>query len=285
MNLLHALILGIVEGLTEFVPVSSTGHLILAGEALGIAQDAQMAAALDAFDIVIQAGAWFAAVLYYGKLLRRRFGALLSDDVLEQALGLRLALNLAVAFAPVVVVGLLARKAIKATLFGPAPVAVALVVGGVAMVAADKLWLRRAGAERAAIDDLNGITVRKALEIGLWQCLALVPGTSRSMATMLGGMRAGLSPRVAADFSFLLAIPVLGAATAYELLKEWRVLIDGLGLLAIAVGLLASFLVGWASIAVFLRIIVARGLAPFGVYRVILGAVVWWTLVGRGAAG
>lgn len=285
MNLLHALILGIVEGLTEFVPVSSTGHLILAGEFLGIAQDERMAAALDAFDIVIQAGAWFAAVLYYGALLRRRIGALFADDVLEQALGMRLALNLAVAFAPVVVVGLLARKAIKATLFGPAPVAVALVVGGIAMVAADKLWLRREGAKAAAIDDLNGITTRKALEIGLWQCLALVPGTSRSMATMLGGMRAGLSARVAADFSFLLAIPVLGAATFYELLKEWRVLIDGLGWAAIAVGLLASFLVGWASIAVFLRIIVARGLAPFGVYRVLLGALVWWVLVGREAVG
>ena len=150
------------------------------------------------------------------------------------------------------------------------------------MIAADKLWLRRPGAKAGHVDDLNGINVKAAFEIGLWQCLALIPGTSRSMATMLGGMRAGLSPRVAADFSFLLAIPVLGAATVYELLKEWRVLIDGLGWLAIAVGLLASFVVGWASIAVFLRIIVARGLAPFGLYRVVLGAIVWWTLVGKG---
>jgi undecaprenyl-diphosphatase len=285
MNLLHALILGIVEGLTEFIPVSSTGHLILTGAFLGLGQDEATARALDAFDIVIQAGAWLAAVLYYWPLLRRRLGGVLSTDVLEQSAGLRLLMNLMLAFIPVVIVGLAARKFIKATLFGPAPVAVALAVGGVAMIIADGVIKRRAArATTAVIDDVDGITMRSALIVGLWQCLALIPGTSRSMATMLGGMWTGMSTRVAADFSFLLAIPVLGAATAYELMKEWTVLIDGLGGAAICVGLAASFVVGWASIAVFLRVIVARGLMPFGVYRVVLAAVVWWTLIRPGSA-
>lgn len=282
MTTWDALILGIVEGLTEFVPVSSTGHLILTGAWLGLGEDPAEKAALDAFDIVIQAGAWLAAVLYYWPLLRRRVAGLLSDDVLEQAAGWRLVLNLGLAFAPVVVVGLLARKAIKAVLFGTTPVAIALAVGGVAMIVADRL--RGRAEARATIHDVDDIGMKQALQVGLWQCLALIPGTSRSMSTIIGGLVAGMTPRVAADFSFLLAIPVLGAATAYELLKEWHVLIEGLGGVAIGVGLLASFLVGWASIAVFLRVIVARGLVPFGVYRVLLAALVWWTLVRPGAA-
>ncbi|MEY3015559.1 MAG: hypothetical protein RIT45_4294 [Pseudomonadota bacterium] len=282
MTTWEALILGIVEGLTEFVPVSSTGHLILTGAFLGLGDTEAQKAAIDAFDIVIQAGAWFAAVLYYAPLLRRRLGGLLAEDVLEQAHGMRLVVNLAVAFVPVVIVGLLARKAIKAVLFGTAPVAVALAVGGVAMIVADRM---RSRAEASAtIREIDEIGWKQALQVGLWQCLALVPGTSRSMSTILGGLVAGMTPRVAADFSFLLAIPVLGAATAYELLKEWHVLVEGLGATAIGVGLLASFLVGWASIAVFLRVIVAKGLVPFGVYRIVLAAVVWWALVRPGGA-
>lgn len=282
MTTWDALILGIVEGLTEFVPVSSTGHLILTGAWLGLGDDPAQKAALDAFDIVIQAGAWLAAVLYYLPLLRRHARGILSDDILEQALGWRLVLHLGVAFAPVVVVGLLARKTIKALLFGPAPVAVALALGGVAMILADKV--RKRAEAQAEVRELDEMTLKHALQVGLWQCLALVPGTSRSMSTILGGMIAGMTPRVAADFSFLLAIPVLGAATAYELLKEWDVLVAGLGAGAIAVGLLASFLVGWASIAIFLRIIVARGLSPFGFYRIALAGVVWWTLIRPGGA-
>ncbi len=282
MTTWEALILGIVEGLTEFVPVSSTGHLILTGAFLGLGETEAQKAAIDAFDIVIQAGAWFAAVLYYAPLLRRRLGGLLAEDVLEQAHGIRLVVNLAVAFVPVVVVGLLARKAIKALLFGTTPVAVALAVGGVAMIVADRM--RSRAEANATIREIDQIGWRQALQVGVWQCLALVPGTSRSMSTILGGLVAGMTPRVAADFSFLLAIPVLGAATAYELLKEWQVLVDGLGAGAIGIGLLASFLVGWASIAVFLRVIVAKGLVPFGVYRIVLAAVVWWTLVRPGGA-
>lgn len=282
MQAVEALILGVVEGLTEFVPVSSTGHLILAGHWLGLGATPEAAAAVDAFDIVIQAGAWLAAVLYYAPLLRNSVSGAIGDDADARVAGRRLIVNLAIAFVPVMIVGLLARKWIKAWLFGPLPVACALAVGGVAMIVAER-WARTHRA-KATVASLAAIDARLALQVGLWQCLALVPGTSRSMATMLGGMLGGMSAKVAADFSFLLAIPVLGAATAYELLKEWALLRDVLGLPAIALGLAASFAIGWASIAIFLKVVVARGLWPFGLYRVALAALVWWTLIRPGAA-
>ena len=269
----QALVLGVVEGLTEFVPVSSTGHLILTGAWLGLDATEAQKAAVDAFDIVIQAGAWLACCLFYFRFVAKRLMGVLSDDIVQAAAGWRLIFNLMVAFVPVMVIGLLFRKAIKAVLFGPLPVAVALAVGGVVMLIADRL--RRDD----AVDDLDQMTLRQALVIGLAQCFALIPGTSRSMSTIIGGMAAGLSAKAAADFSFLLAIPVLGAATAYELLKEWQVMSAHIGWVAMLVGLTASFAIGWASIAVFLRIIVAKGLAPFGLYRIALAAVVWWTLL------
>lgn len=272
MDLLHATILGLVEGLTEFVPVSSTGHLILAGAALGVGGDPAHKAAVDAFDIVIQAGALLACIWYYAPLLLQRVrGALQKDDVVEQARGRALFVALAVAFVPVVIVGLLLRKKIKALLFGPAPVAVALAVGGVAMIAVD-WWLAR---RRRSGVPLEQIGPRHAAVVGLFQCLSLVPGTSRSMSTLVGGLFAGLDRRAAADFAFLLAIPVLGAATGYELLKEWRALADGIGPVAITVGLIASFLTGWASIALFIRLLGTVGMWPFGVYRLLAAAAVW----------
>ncbi len=269
----QALVLGVVEGLTEFVPVSSTGHLILTGAWLGLDATEAQKAAVDAFDIVIQAGAWLACCLFYFRYVGTRLMGVLSDDIVQAAAGWRLIFNLMVAFVPVMVIGLLFRKAIKAVLFGPMPVAVALAVGGVVMLIADRL--RRDD----AVDDLDQMTLRQAMVIGFAQCFALIPGTSRSMSTIIGGMAAGLSAKAAADFSFLLAIPVLGAATGYELLKEWHVMSAHIGWVAMVVGLTASFVIGWASIAVFLRIIVAKGLAPFGLYRIALAAVVWWTLL------
>ncbi len=276
MDLTHALVLGIVEGLTEFVPVSSTGHLILAGSWLGLGHDAAQKQAIDAFDIVIQAGAWLACCWYYAPLLLERARDLASDDPVRNQRGRRLAVGLAVAFVPVMVVGLVLRKQIKAALFGVTPVAVALAVGGLAMIAAD-LWLARRP-QRHEGKELAELDVRTAAIVGGFQCFSLLPGTSRSMSTMVGGLAAGLSRRAAADFSFLLAIPVLGAATAYETLKEGKILLDQIGIEAITVGLLASFLVGWAAIALFLRILGKVGLVPFGVYRLVLALVVWKTL-------
>ena len=274
MEPLHALILGIVEGLTEFVPVSSTGHLILAGAWLGLDATPGQKAAVDAFDIVIQAGAWLACVIYYFSYLRQRTADLFAKDAAERARGWRIVINLGVAFIPVVLVGLPLRSLIKSVLFGPGPVAVALAVGGVVMIGADRLRHRT-----QQVDGLDGITIKQALVVGLFQCFSLIPGTSRSMSTMIGGMGAGLSARIAADFSFLLAVPVLGAATGYELFKEWDTLTAHIGPGAMAVGLAASFVVGWASIAAFLRLLTARGLAPFGVYRVLLAGLVWWQLL------
>lgn len=275
MNLLDATLLGIVEGLTEFVPVSSTGHLILAGAALGLEKDPQLKAAVDAFDIVIQAGAWLACIWYYAPLLLDRWSDLRSTAPERRARAVQLLVALGTAFLPVVIVGLLGRKLIKSLLFGTAPVAVALAVGGVVMIGAD-LWLRKRPSPGNSLDQIG---LKTAALVGVFQCFSLAPGTSRSMATLIGGLVGGLNRRAAADFAFLLAIPVLGAATAYELLKEWRVLVDGIGPVAIAVGLIASFLTGWASIAVFLKLLTRVGLVPFGIYRILLAVVVWKTLV------
>ncbi len=275
MNLLDATLLGLVEGLTEFVPVSSTGHLILAGAALGLEKDPQLKAAVDAFDIVIQAGAWLACIWYYAPLLLNRLADLRSDSAERRERGTRLVVALSIAFVPVMIVGLLGRKLIKSLLFGTAPVAVALAVGGVVMIAAD-LWLNR---RPRPAKPLEQIDLKTAAIVGFFQCFSLAPGTSRSMATLIGGLVGGLDRRAAADFAFLLAIPVLGAATAYELIKEWRVLVDGIGPVAITVGLITSFITGWASIAVFLKVLARVGLVPFGIYRLILAAVVWKTLV------
>jgi len=276
MDLLHAIALGIVEGLTEFVPVSSTGHLILAGSWLGLNSTPAQKAAVDAFDIVIQAGAWLACVVWYAPLLRSRLLDFRSKDAALRQRALHLGLGVAIAFVPVMLAGLVLRKTIKALFFGPAPVAVALALGGVAMIGTEWALRRRVGGK--ALDAMNP---RAAVVIGIAQCAALIPGTSRSMATIIGARLCGFDTRAAADFSFLLAVPVLGAATAYELLKEWRVLWTGIGPAALIVGMVTSFVFGWASIAGFLRVIGRYGLAPFGVYRILLAALVWATLVAK----
>jgi undecaprenyl-diphosphatase len=277
MDLIDATLLGLVEGLTEFVPVSSTGHLILAGAWLGLDHTEAQKQAVDAFDIVIQAGAWLACVWYYWPLLMERYSDLRAQTPERVRQGRNLLQGLAIAFVPVMVVGLLARKQIKALFFGPTTVAAALAIGGVAMIAAD-LWLR-AKEKKEAGQPLEALTRRQSVVVGAFQCLALIPGTSRSMSTMIGGLFAGMNRKAAADFSFLLAIPVLGAATAYELLKEWHLLLDEIGLVAIAIGLIAAFLSGLASISVFLKIIGKFGLVPFGIYRIVLAAVVWKSLL------
>jgi undecaprenyl-diphosphatase len=278
MNATDAIVLGVVEGLTEFIPVSSTGHLILTSAWLGHDATAEAKAAADAYDIVIQLGALLACGLYYLPLLRGRFADLRGSHAEKRQRAQRLVLHLGIAFAPVVVVGLLARKAIKAALFGPAPVMWALAVGGVVMIALDQVLRRRPEGQRGA-DTLDALTPAKALGIGLAQCFALIPGTSRSMATIVGGMFAGLSARAASDFSFLLALPVLGAATVYEGYKEWDALMAGVGLQALGIGMAVSFVVGWLAIAGFLKLIGRVGLTPFGVYRVLLAGAVWLVLL------
>jgi undecaprenyl-diphosphatase len=263
---LTAAILGLVEGITEYLPVSSTGHLILTGRLLALEGEAS-----KSFEIVIQLGAILAVVIHYRRLLAERGTGLLHGD--KRAVDLAVAL--AVAFVPAALVGVVARTAIKAHLFGTLPVAFALAAGGVVMIAVER-W-RRARKVRG-LDGLEHIGVRRALAIGIGQCFALWPGASRSMCTIVAGQLAGLSTATAAEFSFLLALPTLGAATLYEGYKARHELASSIGWLSLAIGLSVSFLVAWAAIAGFLAYLRKRGLEPFGWYRIILSAVVLWIL-------
>ncbi|HEY8041907.1 MAG TPA: undecaprenyl-diphosphate phosphatase [Polyangiaceae bacterium] len=263
-----AVLLGIVEGLTEYLPVSSTGHLILAGDLLGL-RDGDPATA--SFEIVVQLGAILAVVAHYRALLAARTRGLFTGDAASH----RLLAALLLAFAPAAVLGLLFRKAIKEHLFGPLPVAGALITGGIAMIVIERL---RARAHAEGEDGLDRVTPGRALAIGLGQCLSMWPGTSRSMCTIVAGQLSGLSTATAAEFSFLLALPTLGAATLYEGYKSRHVLASNVGSASLAVGLVVSFLVAWGVIATFLRYLKTRGLEPFGWYRILLGAVVLWVL-------
>lgn len=294
MSPLIAALLGVVEGVTEYLPVSSTGHLILAGHALGQTGDGA-----DAFDIVIQLGAILAVVVHYRRLLWDRTVGLVRG---ERA-SMRLLLALGLGFTPTALVGLLLRRKIKALLFGPAPVAVALVVGGLVMIAVELLRVRRIQppprAARAVPESVGGqpdadpggieervhgliglehVTPWRALVIGLGQCISLWPGSSRSMCTIVTGQLTGLSTATAAEFSFLLGLPTLGAATLYEAYKS-RAVLGEIGASNIVVGLVVSLAVAWAVIAAFLSYLRRRGLVPFGIYRVLLGVVVFLVLV------
>jgi undecaprenyl-diphosphatase len=266
-----AILLGIVEGLTEYLPVSSTGHLILAGHWLGLTDDDP---ATSAFEIVVQFGAIVAVIAHYRELLTERLLGLFS----REPASLRLLAAIASAFAPTAVAGLLFRKAIQAHLFGPRPVAIALIVGGIAMIVIERLLRARARGSAPRVDSLEDVTPRRALAIGIGQCLSLFPGTSRSMCTILTGEVTGLSTATAAEFSFLLALPTLTAATVLEVYKSRATLAEHVGCVSMTVGLVVSFAVAWAVIASFLKYLRSHGLEPFGWYRIALGALVFWAL-------
>ncbi len=268
MPLHIAILLGIVEGLTEYLPVSSTGHLVLFGHLLGLNDDDPSG---KAFEIVVQLGAILAVLVHYRVLLGNRIRGLWSRD----PRALRLLSALAIAFIPAAVAGLVLRKVIKAHLQTPLPVAAALIAGGVVMIAVERWLRRRKPNEDAGLEDVTPI---RALAIGLGQCFSLWPGTSRSMSTIVAGQLVGLSTATAAEFSFLLALPTLGAATVYEGLKSRAVLAAGVGAASMMAGLVVSFVVAWAVIATFLKYLKAHGLEPFGWYRVVLGGVVFWIL-------
>jgi undecaprenyl-diphosphatase len=263
MPLWIALVLGIVEGLTEFLPVSSTGHLILADRLLGGGGEGH-----ESFEIVIQLGAVLAVLLHYRTLLLERATGVWNRD----PVAVRLFVALIIAFLPVAVIGLVVRHAVKEHLFGLLPVAAALIVGGVVMVVVER-WLR-AHPERPALDGLEHVTPRRALFIGIGQCAALWPGTSRSMSTIVTGQVTGLSTATAAEFSFLLALPALGAATVFEGWKARHELLAGAGGPALLVGLLTSFFVAWWALASFLAYVKRRGVEPFGYYRIVLGLLI-----------
>ena len=260
-QLIKAALMGVVEGLTEFLPISSTGHLILVGALLGFDDDKA-----KVFDIAIQTGAIVAVILVYWQRLSQTLMTLPT-----QAASQRFVINVLIAFVPAVVLGLLLGKAIKAHLFTPQVVATTFILGGFLILWAERWHARTPGAVRiASVDDMSPLD---ALKVGLVQCLALVPGTSRSGATIIGGMFLGLSRRAATDFSFYLAIPTLIGAGAYSLYKE-RALLSASDLPMFAVGLVFAFISAWLCIRWLLRYVASHSFVPFAWYRIVFGAVV-----------
>jgi undecaprenyl-diphosphatase len=255
--LLQALILGLVEGFTEFLPVSSTGHLILAGDLLHFNDEKG-----KLFEIVIQSGAILAVCWEYRVRLVRVVGGLATDRAAR-----RFALNIAIAFMPLAVLGLLFGKAIKASLFNPLTVAITFILGGFII-----LWAERRE-HRIRVDDVEDLSYADAFKLGLAQACALIPGTSRSGATIIGGLLFGLSRKAATEFSFFLAIPTLLAATAYQLYKERHLLaMDDVGMWA--VGFFASFASAFLCVRWLLRFIATHDFTIFAWYRIAFGVVV-----------
>jgi undecaprenyl-diphosphatase len=267
MRPIHALILGIVEGLTEYLPVSSTGHLIVVSRALQLKGDAA-----DSFDIVVQAGAILAVLVHYRSLLAKRAAGLFSRDPHS----IRLLVNLAIAFTPAAVVGLLFRHAIKEHLFKPKFVAAAFVIGGIVMIVVERFLKTK---DIQTTTKLEDVTRAQALRVGLGQCFSLIPGMSRSMCTIVAGQLSGISTGTAAELSFLVGLPTLGAATMYEGYKARHALMESIGVMNLGIGLVTSFLVAWLVIAAFIRYLSRRGLSPFGWYRIAASVVVWLVLV------
>lgn len=274
----QAVILGVVEGLTEYVPVSSTGHLILTSHLLGLTRFTEERAwigrklesppALDTYEIVIQFGAILAVLGLYRRRVRQMIDGLLGRD----PEGLRLAGLLAVAFAPAVVIGLLLHGFITEHLFSPATVCLALVVGGVVMLSVEGFSPVRLRASNEGLGLLQ-ITYTQALIIGFAQVIAMWPGTSRSMVTIVAAMLLGMSRLAAAEFSFLLALPTLGGATVYAAWRGWDDLLHSAGWDGLLVGLVVSGIVAAFAVAGFIRYLTRHGLAAFGVYRIVVALV------------
>lgn len=267
MQLWHAIVLGLVEGITEYLPISSTGHLIIAASLMGLDDEARKPA-VDAFSIVIQGGAILAVLGLY----RVRVWGMIRGVLGRDPAGLRLAINLVIAFVPAGVLGFLLDDWVEARLFNPGAVMAALALGGVYMLAVDR-WSRSRPSvpPDGAPDGLAALRPDQALAIGLLQCVAMWPGTSRSMVTITGGMLTGLRPAQAAEFSFLLGLPTLGGATVYKALKNTDELAS-LGTPAIVVGVLVAAVSAAAAIRWLVAFLNRRGLALFAWYRFALCA-------------
>jgi undecaprenyl-diphosphatase len=252
-----ALILGIVEGLTEFLPISSTGHLILVGGLLGFNDEKG-----KLFEIVIQSGAMLAIIWEY----RRRFSAVVAGFARDTA-SRRFITNLVIAFLPAALLGLAFGGSIKQHLFHAAPVAAAFIAGGLVI-----LWVER-GRRVNRIEDVDAMTWRDALKVGCAQALALIPGVSRAGATIIGGLLFGLSRRAATEFSFFLAVPTLIAAGTYDLYRH-RTLLDYGDAGVFAVGAAAAFVSAFACVRWLLRYIATHDFRIFAWYRIVFGALV-----------
>ena len=259
-ELISILLLGIVEGVTEFLPVSSTGHLILASALLGY--DAEYWAL---FNIVIQLGAILAIVVLYW----RTFWAVLQGLLRWDAVSVRFVRNLLVAFLPAAVIGVVLHKHIEALLGSPITVAVALIVGGIAIIGIERF------VKEGSIVGVADVPLPKVIGIGFIQCLAMVPGVSRSGATILGALSLGVERRTAAEFSFFLAIPTMLGATVLELVSKRHELMSGnsVGLGGIGIGFVVAFLVALVVVRWFVGLVGRTGFTPFGWYRIVIGAI------------
>jgi undecaprenyl-diphosphatase len=258
--LIQVVIMGIVEGLTEFLPISSTGHLILAGSLLNFTGEK-----VKVFEIVIQAGAMLAVCWEYRVKIARVILDFRSDIAAR-----RFVVNLMVAFLPAVVLGLVFGKAVKAHLFKPIPVALAFIVGALIIIVVEK---RQRRVMYSRVDSVDDMSVVDALKVGLAQCFALIPGTSRSGATIIGAMAFGLSRRAATEFSFFLAIPTLFGATVYSLYKE-RALLSAADLPMFGVGALSAFISAFFCVRWLLRYISSHDFMIFAWYRIVFGGIV-----------
>lgn len=259
--LLQAFLLGLLEGLTEFLPVSSTGHLILAAELIGFTGEGSVA-----FKIAIQMGAILAVLVAY----RERFAGILVGLTRREPAAIAFTRNILLGFVPALLVGFFAYSAIRSLLESPETVAVALIMGGIAILVIERLIPPR------VLGSVETMPWKTALGVGVVQCLAMIPGVSRSGATIMGGLLMGLDRKTAAEFSFFLAVPTMAAATVYSLYKERDLLsFDDLGL--IAVGFLTAFVTALLVVRWLVGFVARRGFAPFAWYRIVLGtvALVW----------
>ena len=259
-----ALLLGFIEGLTEFLPVSSTGHLILAGEMVGFTDNSSVA-----FKIAIQLGAILAVLLVYW----RRFWTVGTGLLKREADAVAFTRNILLGFAPALVIGLVAYDAIRAAMQTPEIVAIALIVGGILILVLERV------VKTVRFHAVEEIPFGTALSIGLVQCTAMLPGVSRSGATIMGGLMMGVERKTAAEFSFFLAVPTMMAATVYALWKD-RALLNADDLGMIGIGFTMAFLVAVVVVKAFVAIVGRYGFAPFAYYRIIAGtaALIWLTM-------
>lgn len=266
--LLKAVILGVVEGLTEFLPISSTGHLILVGDLLDFNDDRG-----KAFEVIIQFGAILAVCWEFRQKLIKVATSLVSSTTAR-----RFVFNLVIASIPAMGLGLLFGKHIKAVLFSPIPVASAFILGALIIFWAERRQQKMTSVS-TRIQSVDDLTPLDALKVGIAQCAALVPGTSRSGATIIGGMLFGLPRAVATEFSFFLAIPVIGGATAYELLKLWKapVAFSGEFTFATVVGFISAFISAFICVRWLIHYVANHNFIPFAWYRIAFGLLVLFT--------
>jgi len=275
MTLGQSAVLGLVEGLTEYLPVSSTGHLLFAQRVMGIGESASLdpgkrqcaKTAADAYAICIQAGAILAVLGLYVRRVRQMLMGMAGRD----AEGLKMAVNVLSGFLPAAVLGLVFADLIKTFLFGVWPVVAAWFVGGIAILAV--AWRKRRGQEPGSGKSLDVLTWQMAIMIGVAQCIAMWPGVSRSLVTIVGGVLVGLSLPAAVEFSFLLGVVTLGAATCYDGLKHGHVMLESFDVLSLGVGLVVAFLAAVISVKWMVAYLNRHGLAVFGYYRVVLAVV------------